>query len=263
MLDREQADPRRSWLSFIVIAGFVLLVLFMLLDPAPSQGLSFRAKIVFWVLHIFIPLALAQSCQLALARLSLARSNVWFSVAAAGVIASALFAPIALLLDAVFGLQEVQQERFSWADLRDEWFSFSPPVTLVWLGLNAARFLRLPEELKSSSPAATKEPSSLQFMKRLPAERRGELVAVSAELHYLRVYTTLGESLILQGFGEALAEIGPENGIQIHRSHWINPKFALDLLRRDGRMQVKLRNGIVLPVARNRRAEVRAVLDFV
>ena len=262
MVDRELLDPRRSWLGFLATSGLLLLMLFLLLDPAPSQGLGPQAKIAFWILHIYTPLALAQICQLILARYSLIFGNIWASVAIAGITASTLFAPMALILDGVFGLHNLQQEKFALADLRDEWISFAPPVTLVWIGLNAARFLKLPVDLQPSSPEVKSDPSSLNFMNRLPAHRRGQLIAVSAELHYLRVYTTLGDTLILQGFGEALSEIGEGSGLQIHRSHWINPDFVVELINEFGRTDVKLLNGIVLPVARSRRSEVRAKLQM-
>jgi DNA-binding LytR/AlgR family response regulator len=97
-------------------------------------------------------------------------------------------------------------------------------------------------------------------MRRLPVARRGQLIALSAELHYLRVHTTLGDALILQGFGEALAQLGPGVGLRVHRSHWIDPRFVVGVTRDGGRMKVELVNGVALPVARSRRGEVTAVL---
>ena len=120
--------------------------------------------------------------------------------------------------------------------------------------------MRLPDPAPSSTPEGAGQGAEPGFMRRLPPGRRGQLVALSAELHYLRVYTTLGDSLILQGFGEALEQLDPNAGVRIHRSHWIDPAYVVDVLRARGRTSVRLSNGLVLPIARNRRAEVAANL---
>jgi hypothetical protein len=259
----DRLDPRRSWTGFLLTAGFGLAALFMLLDPAPSQGLAPPANAAFWLLHIFGILALAQACQLALSRHARVFGNVWVSVAAAGLAASALFAPLALGLEHLFGLPDDDGGAGGPViQVLDEWGGLAPPVTLVWLGLNAARVLRLHADAPSPPAAgAPAGPTLPGFMGRLPAGRRGELIALSAELHYLRVYTTSGDALILKGFGEALAELGPDAGLRIHRSHWIAPAHAVEVSRGGGRMQVRLVNGLVLPVARSRRSEVAAVVE--
>jgi len=260
----ERLDPRRSWTGFLLTAGLGLVALFVLLDPAPSRGLGPAGKTAFWVLHILGPLALAQACQLFLSRHSRVFGNVWVSVAAAGLAASALFAPVALGLDLLFGVPDDPVEGTGWllAQVLDEWGALAPPVTLVWLGLNAVRVLRLHDDAPSPPVAgAPAGPTPPEFMRRVPVGRRGQLIALSAELHYLRVYTTAGDALILKGFGDALAELGPDTGLQVHRSHWIDPAFAAGVSREGGRMQVRLLNGLVVPVARSRRAEVAAVIE--
>jgi hypothetical protein len=259
----ERLDPRRSWPGFLAVAGLGLMALFISLDPAPSRELGTSAKVAFWALHIYLPLALAQGCQLVLTRHPLPFGRVWVSIAAAGIAASALFAPIALILDGLFSAANGRPrgEALRLAEVLEEWVRLAPPVALVWLGLNAVRFLRLSAGLPPPPEGTREFPTRPKFMDRLPASRRGPLVALSAELHYLRVYTTKGDTLILQGFGEALSELGPDTGLQIHRSHWIDPGFASEIIRKGSRTDVRLSNGLVLPVARSRRAEVAAILE--
>jgi len=257
-------DPRRSWLGFLGIAGLGFVILFVLLEPEPSRELGLFASATFWTFHIYIPLALAQACQLVLTYRWLNFLNIWVLIGAAGITASALFAPFALALDLAFALSLglTQTERFSFAEIVDEWLNIAPPVMLVWVGLNAARFLRLPDVVPSTSPLPLDSHISPKFMTRIPLGRRGTLVAISAELHYLRVYTTLGDTLILYSFGTALSELRPDAGLQIHRSHWIDPSFVTELSREGARTQVKLINGVVLPVARSRRSDVAAILQM-
>lgn len=258
----ERIDPTRTWLGFLGAAGMGLTALFVFLEPTPTQVLSLPGLIGFWTAHVFLFLALAQGCQVLISRHVSPKANPWAAITAAGIMASALLAPMALGLDhlMVGPLDPAEAEGWTWVELIEEWASLGAPATLVWLGLNAVRFLRLPEPEPASTPQGTESRAEPGFMRRLPPGRRGQLIALTAELHYLRVYTTLGDSLILQGFGEALAQLGPQAGIRIHRSHWIDPAFVAEVTRDRGRTNVRLSNGLVLPVARNRRTEVAANL---
>ena len=259
----ERMDPTRTWTAFLGAAGVGLTALFVFMEPAPTHALNPPALIVFWGLHVFAFLVLAQGWQVLISRHLAPGANPWLAIAAAGIAASLLLAPLALGLDrlTVEPVDAAGGEGWTLAELIEEWANLAPPATLVWLGLNAARFLRLPGEEPVSTPQATEGRAEPRFVRRLAPARRGQLIALSAELHYLRVYTTLGESLILQGFGEALAELGPDAGLRIHRSHWIDPRFVTGVSREDGRTIVQLANGVVLPVARSRRGEISAILS--
>jgi hypothetical protein len=258
----ERIDPTRTWLGFLGAAGAGLTALFVFLEPTPTQVLSLPALIAFWGAHVFLFLTLAQGAQVLVSRHVAPRANPWAAIAVAGIVASALLAPMALGLDylMVAPLDPAEASGWTWAGLIEEWASLAAPATLVWLGLNAVRFLRLPDPTPSTTPQGAEARTEPAFMRRLPPGRRGQLIALSAELHYLRVYTTMGDSLILQGFGAALEQLGPQTGIRIHRSHWVDPAFVADVTRERGRTNVRLSNGLILPVARNRRAEVAASL---
>lgn len=65
------------------------------------------------------------------------------------------------------------------------------------------------------------------LLDRLPLDKRGPLVSLSAEDHYVAVTTTRGTELILMRLSDAIRETGPVVGLQVHRSHWV----ALDAVR--------------------------------
>jgi hypothetical protein len=224
--------------------------------------LGLPALIGFWGLHVFAFLALAQGCQILIARHVAPRANPWGAMMAAAIAASALLTPLALGLDRLIvePVDPAEGDGWTWPELIEEWVNLAPPATLIWLGLNAVRFLRLTEPAAPTTPRGTLDRAEPDFMRRLPVGRRGRLIALSAELHYLRVHTTAGDALILHGFGEALAQLGPDVGVRIHRSHWIDPAFVAEVTKERGRTIVRLSNGLMLPVARNRRAEVAANL---
>lgn len=94
------------------------------------------------------------------------------------------------------------------------------------------------------------------FLKRIPAKLvGGDLYAVSAEDHYLRIHTSRGNDLILLRFSDALSELEAMDGMRVHRSWWV-ARAGVERVRRDGdKLVLLLRNGAEVPVARaNNRA---------
>lgn len=84
------------------------------------------------------------------------------------------------------------------------------------------------------------------LLKAKPSCRQG-LVAISAELHYIRVFTHHGEDLILYRFSDAANEIEALGGIRVHRSWCIVKSEVKD---RNGRC-VTLKNGMQVPIGRS------------
>lgn len=101
-------------------------------------------------------------------------------------------------------------------------------------------------------------PATPPLLDRLPLGKRGALVALSVEDHYVRVRTTQGEEMVLMRLSDAIRETGSVPGMQVHRSRWI----ALDHVRsarRDGdRAILTMTVGAAIPVSR---ANVPAVRD--
>ncbi len=115
--------------------------------------------------------------------------------------------------------------------------------------------LRRPAPRTTASAGGAAAPAILE---RLPLDRRGPLVSLSVEDHYVRVRTMQGESLVLMRLGDAIREAGQTPGLQVHRSHWV----ALDHVRaarRDGeRAVLTMAAGPDIPVSR---ANVPALRD--
>lgn len=90
-----------------------------------------------------------------------------------------------------------------------------------------------------------------QFMRRLPIEKRGTLIRIAAEDHYLKVVTDRGEAMILMRLADAEAELGPSEGLRVHRSHWIAPNAVVDAQRYRGQLRLTLSDGVEVPVSRS------------
>lgn len=92
------------------------------------------------------------------------------------------------------------------------------------------------------------------FLARVRADRRGPLLALRAEGHYLRVYTEVGSDLILCRMSDALNELDEQEGARVHRSWWVAER-ALSGERSAESLQ--LRNGLRVPVSRSYRLHAR------
>ena len=88
------------------------------------------------------------------------------------------------------------------------------------------------------------------FLERIPLKLGRELLLIATEDHYLRVTTPLGHDLILYRLSDAIAELDPALGQQVHRSYWVARK-AIASVERDGqRTTLVLTNGTKVPVSR-------------
>lgn len=142
-----------------------------------------------------------------------------------------------------------------------------PSNSLMWIGISLLFFYglrmplfgyRTPAPRNMPPPSVpTTEPSRsapLALMERVRLERRGALLALKAEGHYLQVYTDAGSDLILYRLSDALLEVGTADGAQVHRSWWIASRAVAETRHRD---RVELVNGVEVPVSRSFRVTAR------
>jgi hypothetical protein len=78
----------------------------------------------------------------------------------------------------------------------------------------------------------------------------GDILALQAEDHYVRVHSPTGSTLLLMRLADAVAELDGLDGLQVHRSWWV-AKAAVASAARDGRrVNLRLTNGAEAPVTR-------------
>ncbi len=125
------------------------------------------------------------------------------------------------------------------------------------LVMTALAFLvRRPATVTHAGPPSAPPP---KFLERLPEKLRGgELYAVEAEDHYLRLHTSLGQDLILLRLADAIAELEGLEGAQTHRSWWVAKAAVTDVERGDGRATLTLKDGAEVPVSRGFARQLRA-----
>lgn len=278
-----RVDPRKSWTGYLIAAGTLLAVGLALSEPSASSGLGLLARFVFWLAHVASALFLFELAQIHLGRVALfARLPPLLLVMAVGVVGAFLFAVFnLLLLDRLafflFG-DPLDSEPMSIAGLVDELRDSGATSVLFWVLLNSPRLIMIaqqtdaddaveqaPAEVASISSTPTDRPPEasgplLELLSRLPRRIGTDIVAISAELHYLRVYTRTGEALILMSFGRAVKALEVIPGQPVHRSHWVALAHVGTLHSDRDRVICRLDTGLELPVSRTYRARLRAAL---
>lgn len=148
-------------------------------------------------------------------------------------------------------------------------------VTLIVLALNAVVFGRSPLDLASrwllivqilfvalvvatalyamaagGAGGADQASAPPPLLDRLPLDKRGALVSISVQDHYVEVVTTRGRALVLMRLTDAMREAGDGAGLRVHRSHWIATDQVQAARREGERAILTMTGGHEIPVSR-------------
>jgi hypothetical protein len=127
-------------------------------------------------------------------------------------------------------------------------------------GIDTSHFSPLDQAITGGSEAdeINKTPQAPHFMSKVTPAIGKDLVALKAEGHYVRVYTQTGNDLIYYRFSDAIAQLSEHDGIQVHRSYWVNPALATAVKDDSGKHELHLPNDLKVPVGQTYKQNVRA-----
>ena len=74
----------------------------------------------------------------------------------------------------------------------------------------------------SEGSVQSQSPKTTRSLERLPRGARGPIQHLAAEDDYTSVTTSKGSSLVLLRFSDALQDVAPTPGLQVHRSPWVS-----------------------------------------
>lgn len=100
--------------------------------------------------------------------------------------------------------------------------------------------------------------SLLNFM---PASKRGTLISFTAQDHYVEIVTTKGKHLQRMSMKNAMALVPKQQGLQVHRSHWVAYQAILAVELLADRHFLILRNGMKIPVSKAKLEAIEAYLS--
>lgn len=87
-----------------------------------------------------------------------------------------------------------------------------------------------------------------EFISRLENISQSDIAALEAEDHYVRVHTDTDSELIHYRFADAVNEQRGQEGLQVHRSFWVNTAFVESMVRRGRSFDIVLKGGKRIPV---------------
>ena len=239
----------------LALKGLFVFILGVALGVAGPYGtyesVPLHIRLGFWVFILLIPWALWESLT-TLARTVLpanlgARTIMALLMPAFTVIGSLFATGFSAL---VFGLSDLSFAE-AWATSLASWLLFSFLVVLP-LAMIADALSRQEQHKGGENLLGF-------FASKLPSKLRGQaLIALQSEGHYLRVFTSAGDDLILMSIEDAMTTLSAYPGIRTHRSWWI----ALDQIATDSDLDgaftsVSMTTGLEVPVSRRRRKFVR------
>jgi hypothetical protein len=258
-----------GWIHYLAICGAGLTLGLTWIGPSAAEGLGTLNAMAFWASHVGPALGLLALTQTSLSRLrTIASLPGLAQVLLTAMVASLLFTPVALAVDLLFDAEPSRDDEGDPLVLVAvlEFAQFAVPIALTWTLINAPSLMRIETATSDLAPQddapveVEARSAQAEFWSRIPRRLGRDIIAMSAELHYLRVYTTLGNTLILYPFGRATDALVDMRGMQVHRSHWVALDRVDEVTTQDGRTFCHVAGGPVLPVSRSHRSALRAAL---
>ena len=143
--------------------------------------------------------------------------------------------------------------------LDDELWAQSPVLALLGEYLTVASiiipihlllWLIIDRNAHRTNSAARDEPRPApEFLERTPSVSAEDVLALQAEEHYVRIYSSEGAELVHYRFGDAVEEMPAELGLQVHRSWWVAGSAVRSAKRGSRRWQLELMNDVEVPVS--------------
>jgi hypothetical protein len=261
-------------------AGAALWLLVLALEPDVGFTAPLAWMALFWALQISVGLTALQCMLFLLTRVQ--QLPLWVVVIASGVIGSAFLSPIYWLIgeglmEQVLGFPvkvnadgDVEDTlAFGMPAILNEFVDIVGPVTAAWAFISWPRLQRLVPPLLNMPLAKSAEldPPVASLLEQngaslkpawrvsLPSQLGDELIAVSSELQYLRVWTTRGSALVL-GALQQVEETEGRVGIRTHRSWWVNAQYVARVRGKGDGAVCEMCNGLEVPVSRRRKVEI-------
>ena len=230
-------DEARGWIRGLTVA--LVAGLFLTFSGAFDTGEAPLApRLIYWMTLMLVGYGWGAFVVRFFLRDGRRTGNMWLDAALAALVMSV---PITVVV--WFATRWMFNSNVPFTGL---WMLFGP-VLLVSMALTAINML-----IETRREAMTTAgPNPPKFLERLPLKLRGgEVWAVEAEDHYLRLHTSKGQDLILMRLADAVAELEGVEGAQVHRSWWVARDAIIDAKRGDGRATLTLKDGAEVPVSR-------------
>ncbi|NRA86182.1 MAG: LytTR family transcriptional regulator [Rhizobiales bacterium] len=242
---RATVNSLRGYTFWVVISG-VTVVCFLSGPFGTFEALPNGFRLIYWALIVFT------TGLVSLWTHALIRTQQWTALSRIAFV-SALFGLIVVGLVILLSLSLLPPIQKYPGHIKLFAYSF-PSATIIFMF--SVLFSRSDTEL--ADMLENVRPDLFNRLEKHPEARK--ILSLSAQDHYVEVTTEMGAELCLIRLNDAIAEAAPEEGFQIHRSHWV-AKSAVEKLETNGSSgQVLLVDGRILNVSQSRLIEFKAFL---
>lgn len=131
-----------------------------------------------------------------------------------------------------------------------EWISDPVQASIVYVTVLLISFAVLFLRHTTLGEIGVPQPKLAMILERLPLDKRGPLVSLSVQDHYVDIVTLKGREMVLMRLSDAMREAAEVPGMQIHRSHWVALDQIASVTRAGEAARVTLTDGTELPVSR-------------
>ncbi|MEP3225165.1 MAG: LytTR family DNA-binding domain-containing protein [Parasphingorhabdus sp.] len=250
------SDIRTRWsLKWIAVELLVMALIglvFGFLGPFGTYAMPLALRLAYWVGFILIGYAIFRPVSISANWL---REAVALPAWGAEALATAVAAlPLTFLIGfAISGM------RFDADFFGDRFLGLYIQCALIGFGIFL--FMRLlfdsnetepvqPSETQPSAPPPPPAAVKFPLRDRLPSGFADPVIALGVEDHYVRVYSSSHSEMLLLRLSDAIREIEPLEGMQVHRSWWV-ARNAIEKTKREGRnLRLVLNSGLEVPVSR-------------
>jgi hypothetical protein len=231
------ATPR----TYAILIGIVAVL--ALSGPfGTQQDLTLPGRLGFWLPIVFAGFAVGYLAGSVVGRWGSQRGySRLFTYTLAGLASGISVLPVVLAINLILLGSDITEPAYLLRQLVN-CFVIAAVVTL-----NMAFFSKR-DDKAAASVAGRDEPDRL--IRRLPLEKRGRIVSLSVNDHYVEVTTTRGTTSLLIRLKDAIEEVDRTEGLQIHRSHWVALPAIRQIKRENGSVIAVTEDGSELPVSR-------------
>lgn len=248
---RETHRVFRSPSAWLML-GLVIAVLAISGPFGTLETLRFPARLLYWAAVVTLTAVsgwfVSQWIIRPLADRGLSRVAQW--ALASPAVGLVVMAEVAVLNALAFGLSP-----FSLPGVLSLAVSTVPVAMLVTAALT---FAPRPQPAQQPQAAVPDTPRVPRLLSRLPLEKRGELVSLSVQDHYVEIVTLRGRALVLIRLADAMAETDGCTGLQVHRSHWVARDQVAGTRREGARGVLVMTDGREIPVSRTYMSDAKA-----
>ena len=236
-------------LSHLFLVSGIFALFFAFVGPENASGLSFIASLAMWFALSLLTFAALFEFSRILSSKQIKFSWAWAVLPATGVTAVSSVVMEALIPE----LNDQKPTLMGYIlEIPDDFMIILPQVFVISAIYHWATEKIAPAAVTHVRNAPMAEERK-QFIKKLPPKIGWEIIAVSSEANYLRVYTRLGDAMILGSLTDAEKALADLPMIRIHRSHSVNGHHVTDMTSKEATLET----GLTLPLSRRRATEAK------